>query len=695
MKKKTISTLIFLFVNLVFKAQTFYNSAGGNITDNNVYNYYPISVSVPQTNINSNSFGLEAVYINITHANVADLRIKLQSPTGSLFVLSSFVGGSGNNYTATVFTDTALAPITSAIAPFTGFFRPTDALSNFNNGQNPNGTWNLAIRDQTTGDSGTVISWSIKFGNYPAGFVNFTSSNLPIVVINTGGIAIPDEPKINATMGIIYNGFGALNYITDSPNNYNGNIGIEIRGAYSASLPQKPYGFETRDSLNAQLDVSLLGMPAEHDWCLIANYNDKVFMRNTLPYKLFTEMGHYGARSQYCEVFLNGGYQGLYLLMESIKRDSNRVNIAKLDSTENTGIGLTGGYIIKNDYWDASNSWLLNYHPIDHPTFNVNLVYDYPKPTTITPQQKTYIQTFIDDFEAALYSSNYADTIIGYRKYASITSFIDYLIVNELARNNDGFKKSSYFHKDNNTLTAVSKLKAGPVWDFDWAWKNINECSIFAATDGSGWAHHINDCGPDVNSPGWYIRMMQDTTFQNTFRCRWEYFRANILSSAYLNNYIDTTAAYINAGQSRHFQKWGNLGVNTGTPEMESDTTSFSGQIARFKNWINLRLNWLDANIPGNSNNCSLGVSSQTDLYQQNLISLFPNPAKDNINIVSNNNKIEEIDLFDLNGRLIVSVSVKANQTNINLNDLPNGIYVCKIIDARSNIKTQKVVIIH
>ena len=66
-----------------------------------------------------------------------------------------------------------------------------------------------------------------------------------------------------------------------------------------------------------------------------------------------------------------------------------------------------------------------------------------------------------------------------------------------MARNNDGFKKSSYFHKDNNTATAVSKLKAGPVWDFDWAWKNINECSIFSATDGSGWAHHINDCGPD------------------------------------------------------------------------------------------------------------------------------------------------------------------------------------------------------
>ena len=62
------------------------------------------------------------------------------------------------------------------------------------------------------------------------------------------------------------------------------------------------------------------------------------------------------------------------------------------------------------------------------------------------------------------------------------------------------FKKSSYFHKDKDSPTTAAKLKAGPIWDFDWAWKNINECAIFSATDGSGWAHHINDCNPDVNS---------------------------------------------------------------------------------------------------------------------------------------------------------------------------------------------------
>jgi hypothetical protein len=693
--KTKLLTFIFSILLITINAQTFTNTIGGGITDDNAYNYYPIAVSGLPTAINTSTFGIESITINVLHTNDVDLRMKLQSPAGSIYVLTSFNGGTGNNYTNTVFNDSAATSISSGMAPFTGIFKPTEALASFNNGQNPNGNWNLMIRDQTVGEVGNVISWNIKFSNTPAGYINFTSSNLPIVIINTGGVAIPNEPKIDATMGIIYNGVGMINNINDSANNYNGNIGIEIRGAYSASLPQKPYGIETRDALNGELNVSLLNMPEEHDWCLIANYNDKAFMRNTLPYKLFSEMGHYGARSQFCEVVLNGSYQGIYLLMESIKRDSNRVDIAKLDSTENTGINVTGGYIIKNDYWDSSNSWLLNYHPIDHPTFNVNLVYDYPKPTSITPQQKTYIQTYINDFETALYGANFADTLNGYKKYISTKSFIDYLIINELARNNDGFKKSSYFHKDNNTATAVSKLKAGPVWDFDWAWKNINECSIFSATDGSGWAHHINDCGPDVNSTGWFVRLMQDTVFQNTLRCRWEYFRSTILSSSNLNNYIDSISIYLNAAQNRHFQRWGNLGVSTGTPEMEADPTTFAGQITKFKDWIDLRIAWLDLNIPGNTFNCDFTSVEEIETSPANF-SFFPNPANDNLTVFSNTTDlINQIELFDINGKLIMKINVNANQVSINVTDLSNGIYICKVYNSSAKIKTEKIVLIH
>ena len=88
--------------------------------------------------------------------------------------------------------------------------------------------------------------------------VTLTSSNLPIIVIDTYEQVIPDEPKISAHMGIIFNGSGEINYITDSFSHYDGDIGIEIRGHSSQHyFPKKQYGLETRDSEGENLTISL------------------------------------------------------------------------------------------------------------------------------------------------------------------------------------------------------------------------------------------------------------------------------------------------------------------------------------------------------------------------------------------------------------------------------------------------------
>ena len=173
------------------------------------------------------------------------------------------------------------------------------------------------------------------------------SSNLPIFIINTNGQQIVDEPKITAHMGVIFNGDGNINNVTDSMNAYNGYIGIEIRGSSSQSFPKKQYGVETRDSLGEDLKVSLLGFPEETDWILSAPYNDKTLMRDPVTYKLSNEIGRYASRSRYCEVIINGDYKGVYILFEKIKRDKNRVDVKKISESDTTGDALTGGYIIK------------------------------------------------------------------------------------------------------------------------------------------------------------------------------------------------------------------------------------------------------------------------------------------------------------------------------------------------------------
>jgi hypothetical protein len=292
----------------------------------------------------------------------------------------------------------------------------------------------------------------LTFIVYPAGLiaqVNFTSSNLPIVIITTNqGEAIVDEPKITADMKIIYHGNSIRNNVSDSGNVYSGKIGIEIRGVYSATLPQKPYGIETRDATGNKLNVSLLGMPSENDWVLLANYNDKTFLRDVLAFDIFSKMGHYATRMRFCEVVLNNDYQGIYLFGEKIKQDNGRVNIAKLKPDDNTGDNVTGGYIIKNDYYTSTDSWKSNFSPLNKPGGEVFFVYDDPKPEVLTNQQKTYIQGFINTLETVLYSPAFNVSVFGYKSYIDIKSFADYFILGEVTRNVDTYKKSRYFYKN-------------------------------------------------------------------------------------------------------------------------------------------------------------------------------------------------------------------------------------------------------
>ncbi|MFM2016561.1 MAG: hypothetical protein RL007_217 [Bacteroidota bacterium] len=685
---KNIFFLALITISAACSAQTFTANPNSAINDNATTDYNLTVSGLSPSTIDTLNFGLETVCINLTHTWDSDLNIYIIAPDGTSSALTMGQGGSDDNYTNTCFNENASQSITAGSAPFTGTFRPMGEIGRVNNGQNGNGLWKLRVIDTYPADAGTVISFSITFGNNPATYTPFTDSNLPIVVINTNNQSIPNDPQIMADMGIIYNGVGIRNNMTDPFNHYNGKIGIEIRGNYSAGLPQKPYRFETWDINGNSINVPLLGMPAENDWALLATYNDKSFVRNTLANHLFDTMGHYATRSEFVEVVLNGEYQGIYMLSETIKRDNDRVDVAKLNPTDITYPQISGGYIIKTDYWDNTNSWQTSYSPIDHPGYQIHLVYDYPSPTVIVPQQQTYIQTFIYDMETALYGPNFTDTSNGYRKYISERSFMDYFYVNELARNVDGYKKSCHYYKEKDDSAGnIGKLKAGPVWDFDWAWKDIWDCSIFQATDGSGWSHHINDCATDNYSPGWMIRFLQDTTFANELNCRWFDLRRNILDTTYMFHYIDSMAAYLNEAQQRHYAYWGHMGAATGTPEIQAPRQSYQEEIDSLKSWIARRIVWMDANMPGTLNGCSFTSINETPALNNSPVNAYPNPFTNEINFSIYQDHPEKISVTLINSlgqEVIAPVTVQGstgtNYVNVPLPaDLAEGIYVMRI----------------
>ncbi len=420
--------------------------------------------------------------------------------------------------------------------------------------------------------------------------VPFTSSNLPIIVINTGGATIPDEPKISATMGIINNADSMRNNVTDSFNEYNGNIGIEVRGQSSQGFPMKSYSIELRDANGDDLDKSIFGLPEESDWVLYAPYTDKTLMHNVLAYNFSNAFGQWAAHTKFVEVVLNGEYIGIYVFMEKIKRDKGRVDIKKLESADTSASKITGGYIYSID--KNADAWYSPYRTLNVGNY-IHYKWEYPKAEDITESQKAYLQSYSDSFETALKSDNFQDSATGFRNFADEASFIDYFIINEVSRNVDGYRISTYLHKDRNDVNR--KIVAGPVWDYDIAFHNADYCNGSLTT---GWAFRFNSvCNDTYTIPFWWNRFMQDTAFEAHLRCRWKELRQTTLSFASINKLIDSVVTVTAEARERHFAKWPVLGVYV-WPNPYPIPRTYEGEIRTLKQWLYDRITWLDQNIP-------------------------------------------------------------------------------------------------
>lgn len=431
----------------------------------------------------------------------------------------------------------------------------------------------------------------------------FESSNLPIVVINTQGQTIIDESKVNVHMGVIDNGPGNRNYYRnpqnnnqpDPFNNYDGTVGIEFRGSASQFFPKKPYGFETKENASSTKSVKapILGMPPESDWILNASYTDKSLMRDVLTYHLSNQIGMYATRTRYVELVVDDDYKGVYIVMEKIKRDANRINIASLKETDNSGDAVTGGYILKIDKNTGTGnaSWKSPY-PGNHNT-EINVMIEYPKQTNITEAQYNYIKNHFTEFENTLKSSQFKDPVNGYAKYIDVNSFVDYFLLTELTYNIDAFRLSIFMHKDRDSRNP--KIKMGAPWDYDHSYGNANFCQGWETNH---WAYDfVREFCPndDKQVPFWWARLLEDRDFCIKVRDRWKQLRTNYWTNDYINTFIRYNEELLAESQVRNFQRWPILGEWVWPNYFVGKT--FEEEVDWFKNWTEQRLQWLDTNI--------------------------------------------------------------------------------------------------
>lgn len=410
--------------------------------------------------------------------------------------------------------------------------------------------------------------------------VNLTDSNLPIVLIQTDTDqwgqpqSIPDDVKIGADMKVIWHPDGSRNYVSDQNTtaflSYSGRIGIEVRGSTSQMEPKKPYSLVTRmpDDVT-DTNVSIVQLPKEHDWILNAFTFDPSHMRDPLCYQLSEDIGQYATRGFYCEVVLNGDYAGLYYFMERIKVDDNRVDIRKLALTDLAGTQLTGGYITKSDKTTGGDpvAWQMSSY-----NGTTDFLHHFPKPEDIQPAQDTYIHSYFQSLETAAGSNN-TSAVNGWPTLIDVPTFVDFMLVNELASNADAYQYSTFFHKD-----IKGKLRAGPVWDFNLSYGND---LFFWGYDRSHYDVWQFDNGDNTGAEFW-----KDLYDSPEYHCylarRWDELTASgqPLNYTVIAAKIDQMKALIQEAKAREHLQWNNMpGWNT--------------EITNMKSWVQNRINWM------------------------------------------------------------------------------------------------------
>ena len=363
-------------------------------------------------------------------------------------------------------------------------------------------------------------------------------SDLPVVVIDTFD-EVPDRAALSR---------GQIHVLDRSPDgrtrlanvpDISGRIGIKIRGATSSTWPKKSFNVEFRDPHDRDLNVRFLDFSRESDWILFgSHFIDQTRLHNPVVYGLSNRMGRRAPETQPVELFLsqNGDgvvdesdYYGVVHLMEKIKRDDDRVDIADLERSDTTEPEISGGYMLKIDDRDS-----------DETSIDGSLLVIDPPASELTDVQRDWISDYVDDFEAALASPSPSDPQTGYPAFIDEDSFVDLHIIDQLSKNIDTNIRSGYMYKDRG-----GKLFRGPTWDHDRAFgASGEEPDTFSNT-------------ADVRArSGWWSVLMNSDRFLQTYETRWSAFRQGPLDIEELLREIDYQASLIEEAHARDYEKW-------------------------------------------------------------------------------------------------------------------------------------------
>ena len=442
--------------------------------------------------------------------------------------------------------------------------------------------------------------------------------DLPIVFVDTKGKCLDSKvtEKIPATMKVLD---GKTNNVADSAKGTRYDIGIKVRGQSSALFPKPGYGVEVRNEKGEGTDVSLFGLPPSDDWVFHGPYVDKSLVRNALAHWLFRQAGHYSPRSKHFDLYINGVYRGVYVLLEKIKRDKYRVNVSKLKETDISGEEVTGGYIWAFDK-TGTNTGGAGSGPIEKEGFStsdgLNVILHYPKKENIKKEQENYLKKYLNDLEGLFKNGKNGQ---GYEKYVDMTSALDYVLHEEVTNNADSYWCSFFLHKpkdkiDSNGVKTEGKVTLGPAWDFNLAMSNGSQPENGGgqggqggwnqgggmwgggfgggfgggmggfSSSGNGWQIENSMksgqgmMGSSLKAPNWLLGMWKDSHYQSELKKRWAELRSGVWHTKTMDKYLDSMKTYLKSAADRNFKRWPNLGKSSGQGDNDPEPMKFCNQ---------------------------------------------------------------------------------------------------------------------
>lgn len=409
----------------------------------------------------------------------------------------------------------------------------------------------------TENDFGSPVSYVVSSADGTRTYkVRLIYTGLPLIYVYTKDAApiVSKDSYVTGTIKVYPNEAASTTF--SAP------MQIKGRGNTTWTLDKKPYRIKLATA------ASMLGMPSDKDWVLLANHLDRSLMRNSLAFYLGHNMNlAYTPRTTHVDLVLNGVYQGNYEFGEHIKVDKDRVDIKELEEEDVDEEKITGGYFLEQD------------------NFRDGLFFESPRglpfviksPEDLPQAQLDYIKTYIQQTEDAIFSDDFGDSTKGYRKYIDPGTFIEWYWVMEILKNIDARDGSSmFYYKDRG-----EKLNMGPLWDLDVAAGNV---TVETGDDPTAFY---------VREGKWFKRLFEDSLFRRAAEDRWFTLRDSLLMT--LPGKIDEYATKLQRSQQQNFYKWDVL--NKTIWPSPSGLGSYASEVNYLKEWLATRIAWIDSQI--------------------------------------------------------------------------------------------------